>query len=162
MGVLHALADPDEQLDPLVCGPFTSIAVDIERLPRDVLHHEERPPVRCLAGVEGPRDRGMVHQRERLALAVEARDDLGRVEPALRDLQRDAPPQRRFLLGQPHLAHPALAQALHESVCADPGDRDAGFGSLACGMSARGCVGSSGPLVIGGLSLRAATGTPGV
>ena len=62
---------------------------------------------------------GMAHQRERLPLELEARDDLARVHARLDDLERDAPADRHRLFGEIHLAHGAFADALEQAVGAD-------------------------------------------
>jgi hypothetical protein len=61
----------------------------------------------------------MVHQRERLPLGFEPRDDLRRVHPGLDDLQRHLPADRPRLLGEPDDAHPPFADLLEQAVRAD-------------------------------------------
>ena len=65
----------------------------------------------------------MVHDRERLALRFEARDHLRRVHARLDDLDRDLPADRTLLLGEPHLAHAAFAEALEEAIRTESTDR---------------------------------------
>ena len=61
----------------------------------------------------------MVHQGQRLALGLEAAEDLGRVHAGLDDLEGDAALDRLGLLGHPDGAHAALAQLLQQLVRAD-------------------------------------------
>ncbi len=63
----------------------------------------------------------MVHQREGLALGVEARDHRARVHALLDDLQRHAPLDRFGLLGQEDVTHAALSQATDQVI--DPDHR---------------------------------------
>ena len=44
----------------------------------------------------------MIHQRERVALLLEAGDHRARVHSQLYDLEGDAPPHRLHLLGEEH------------------------------------------------------------
>ena len=61
----------------------------------------------------------MLHERERLALGLEARDEVTGVHAHLDQLDGDAAAHRLALLGFPHLAHAALADAADEVVGAD-------------------------------------------
>jgi hypothetical protein len=118
--VLHALADAGEQLEPVARGELAPVAVVGDGLALDILHHEVGAAAVGGAGVEDLRDAGMVHQRQRLALGVEARDDRARVHALLDDLQRDAPPANGLgLLGLVDVAHAARADAPHQAVGAD-------------------------------------------
>ena len=62
---------------------------------------------------------GMVHQRQRLSLGLEAGDDLARVHAQLDDLERDQPPDRLGLLGHVDRSHAAFADLLDQLVRAD-------------------------------------------
>ena len=66
---------------------------------------------------------GMVHQRQRLPLGFEAGDHLLGVHARLDDLERHPAPDRFVLLGQPDLAHPALADDLEKPVRPDASGR---------------------------------------
>ena len=94
MGVLDSGADAAEQLQPLPGRQAVAVAVLGDGEPLDVLHDEIGPPLRCGVGVEDPRHVGMVHQGQRLALGLEAGDDLVRVHADLDELQGDAAPGR--------------------------------------------------------------------
>ena len=98
-GVLHGLADLHEQLQPLPRRQAVLVAVLRDRHALDQLHHEVRPAGVGRAGVEDLGDVGMVHQRQRLPLGLEAGDHLLRVHARLDDLERDLALDRRRLLG---------------------------------------------------------------
>jgi hypothetical protein len=61
----------------------------------------------------------VIHERQRLALRFESGHHLRGVHPRLDDLERDLASYRSGLLGEPHLAHPALAGALQQAIRAD-------------------------------------------
>ena len=61
----------------------------------------------------------MVHERERLALGLEARDDGLGVQTKLDDLERDAAADGFFLLGHVNGAATAFADLLEKFVAAD-------------------------------------------
>ena len=61
----------------------------------------------------------MVHHRQRLALGLEARDDLAAVHAGFDDLQRHPPLHRRELFRDVDLAEAALADELQNFVPAD-------------------------------------------
>ena len=76
VGVLDRLADGDEQLQPLPGREAVLVAVLGDRHALDQLHDEVRPAGAGGAGVEHPGDVGVVHQRQRLPLGLEAGDHL--------------------------------------------------------------------------------------
>src|SRR5262245_16387892 len=61
----------------------------------------------------------MIHQRQRLALGFEARDNLPGVHPELDDLQRDSAPDRLLLLGEINSAKASFTDDLKQFVWAD-------------------------------------------
>jgi hypothetical protein len=61
----------------------------------------------------------VAHQRQRLPLRFESRDNLGRIHPRADQLQRDRAAHRVALLGAKHDPHPALADQLFDVVGAD-------------------------------------------
>ena len=135
VGVLHRFADGDEELDPVRGVEALAVAVVGDRHPRDEVHHEVGAPLRGRAGVQDARDVRVVHQRQRLALGLEARHELLGVEAPLDQLERDAAADRPLLLGLVDDAHPALADLAHQAIGPD-GDwrrtgRDAGDGGVA-------------------------------
>ena len=119
VGVLHGLADREEQVQPLAGRELLLIAVVDDRDALDQLHDEVRPAALRRAGVEDAGDVGVVHQREGLPLGLEAGDDVARVHPRLDDLERDLAAHGLLLLGDEHQAHAPLADLLHQLVGAD-------------------------------------------
>ena len=87
--VLHGVADPRDERDALAEPEPGAIAPLGDRAPFDELEHEVRAAARRRAAVEDPRDARMLHPRERLALAREARDDRRGVHPGLHELDGD-------------------------------------------------------------------------
>ena len=76
-------------------------------------------PAVMLTAVEHLRDVRVIHGRQRLALARESRDDLLRVHAELDQLERDAPPDWRLLLGEVDGAHAAFTEFVEDLVGAD-------------------------------------------
>ena len=76
MGVLHRLADREEQFQPLAGRELVAVAVVGDRDALDQLHDEVGPAAVGRAGIEHPGDVGVVHQRQRLPLGLEPGDDL--------------------------------------------------------------------------------------
>ena len=72
-----------------------------------------RPRIKHLGDVR------MIHHRQRLALRLEARDDLLGVHAKLDDFERDTPPHRLALLGDIHHAATAFADFFHQLVAAE-------------------------------------------
>jgi len=64
------------------------------------------------SGVENLRDVRMIHQRERLPLRLEARDDLPAVHAQFDDFEGDAAFDRLALLGHPDFAETTFADFL--------------------------------------------------
>ena len=116
VGVLHALADLDEQIEPLANRQRVAGAVGRDRLPPDILHNEVRAALRRGARVEHMGDSRVIHQREGLSLGLKPRHHLRRVHPCFDDLQRDLTPHGPRLLGQPHLPHAAFAHQFEQAI----------------------------------------------
>ena len=78
MGVLHGLADLDEQLQSLPRREAVLIAILGDRDSADQFHHEVGPAGLSvgLPSVEHAGDVRMVHQGQRLTLGLEACDHL--------------------------------------------------------------------------------------
>jgi hypothetical protein len=114
--VLDAVAHLGQELEPLGGREPMPVAVLGDREPLHVLHHEVRPALGGSPGIEHLGDGRVVHHRQGLALGLEAGDHLLGVHARLDDLQRDPAPNRLDLLGEPDLPHPALAEAVEESV----------------------------------------------
>ena len=64
-------------------------AIVADRLPLNEFHHEVRPPVRCRAAIEQPRNIGMFKTGENAALGVETIQDETTVHPAPDDFDGD-------------------------------------------------------------------------
>ena len=86
MGVLHAVADLDEELEPLVGGKLVGVAVLGDGNARHVLHDEVGPALGRASPVEDLGDGRMVHERQGLALDFEAGHHLLGVHARLDDL----------------------------------------------------------------------------
>ena len=110
MRMLHAVADLHEQLQSARVESWCRSQYSVIGTPGHVLHHEVRPAVVGGAGIEDRRDVRVIHQRQGLAFGVEARDHLARVHAELDELERDAAPDRRRLLGEIDDAHSAFAE----------------------------------------------------
>ena len=116
MSVLHALARLNEKLQALRNGQFVLIAIFGNRQPRHIFHDQVGLPQRGRAGIEYLGDCRMVHNRERLSFGAKALHHGCVVHPRLDELQGNLSAHRCVLLGQPDLAHPALAQHADEFV----------------------------------------------
>ena len=99
VSVLDPIADVREQLKTFADREPVPVAVRGERFSSDQLHHEIRPSQVRRAGIEDLRNRGMIHECERLALSLEPRHYLRGVHPRFDHLQRDLPPDWPRLLG---------------------------------------------------------------
>jgi hypothetical protein len=98
----------------------------------DQLHHEVRPAGRGGAGVQDPGDVRMVHQGQRLALGLEAGDDLPGVHAQLDDFDGHLAADRLLLLRQVDGTEPTLADALEQLV--GPQDAARRFGRAVPGL----------------------------
>ena len=105
--------EPFSNTEPLL------VAVIRDRNPMDVLHGEVETTLRRRPCVVDTGDVRVVHQRQRLALGLEAANDLPRVHPGFDDLESHLPADRLALLRQPHLAHPARADPLQQTIRSD-------------------------------------------
>jgi hypothetical protein len=83
MRVLDGLAHRNEQLDPLPQGQALGVAVLSDRCSVNQLHYEVGPASGSGAGVEYAGNVCVIHDRQRLALALEARDHLFAVHTRL-------------------------------------------------------------------------------
>jgi hypothetical protein len=114
--MLYAIADQHKQLQPLARGQLVLVAIVRDWNAGHVLHDEVRAALWRGAGIEDFGDGRVVHERQRLPLGFEARHHFARVHTRLDQLDGDAAANRLFLLGQPHLAHAALADQLKEVI----------------------------------------------
>ncbi len=119
MGVLHRLAELDEELDALAMHQAEPVAVLVDAETPHQLHHEVRSAVVGDPGVQDLGDARMIHHREGLSLGFESRDHLAGVRARLHHLEGDATAHRLELLRGVHDAHAPLAEELDEVVGAD-------------------------------------------
>ncbi len=139
MRMLHALANVHEEFEALTSAETVIVAIFRDGNAGDVLHYEVRNTRDCGTRVENFGDGRMVHQRQRLALGLEAGDDFARVHTRFDQLDGNAAADRNFLFCEPDLAHTAYADPLHEPVIADDGAGSfpriqvaRGFDAVAC------------------------------
>ncbi len=92
VGVLDGAADLEEEVEAGAGVELFAIAEGGDRGAADELHDEVRSPLLGLAAVEDFGDVRVVHHRERLALGLEARDDLAGVHAGFEDLDGDTAP----------------------------------------------------------------------
>ena len=116
VGVLHGLADRDEQLQPGPDREPVLVAIVGDRHAADELHHEERLVRLRGAAVVDAGDVGMVHQGQRLAFGVEPGQHRARVHAGLDQLERHLPLDRLRLLGPVDGAHAPLAEDFEQRV----------------------------------------------
>ena len=113
VGVLHRLADRDEQRQPLAGRQPGPVAIVGDRHALDQLHHE----VGAALGLPCIQDLGdvrMVHQGQRLPLLVEAGEHPLGVKAGANHLDGDAAVHGLDLVGDPDLAHAPFAELLAE------------------------------------------------
>jgi hypothetical protein len=118
--VLHCVAHGEQQSDARADVEAMTIAIGIDRLAFDELHHEIRLPALRRAAVDEARDVGVLERGESLTLAAEAPQDLVGVHAALDDLERDA--LHEFTVGarrEVDDAHAAARETALESIAPD-------------------------------------------
>jgi hypothetical protein len=86
VGMLHTVADADEQLEPLADSQPFPIAVCRHGNTVDILHDKIRVAVRCRAAIEDLRNCGVVHPRQGQPLRIETRNKIARAHPAFNEL----------------------------------------------------------------------------
>jgi len=99
MRVLDGVADLGEEIQPLACGKIVLIAVIGDADAMHQFHDEVRPSAFRRARIENFGDVGMIHQRKRLPLGLEAGYDLFGVHTQLDDFERDTAAHRFLLVG---------------------------------------------------------------
>ena len=72
--VLDRVADLGKEFQPRLGIQFVPIAIRVDRLTLDELHGKVGAPFGRGAGFVDPRDAGVIHHRQGLALCLEARD----------------------------------------------------------------------------------------
>src|SRR3954453_6569165 len=109
MGMLNRVAALDEEPEGVLGGKLGFVAVVGDADALDQLHNEERPAGGGGTGVEDLCDIRVVHEGERLALLLEAGDDIAGIHADLDDLERDAAANGALLLRDPDAPEPAFA-----------------------------------------------------
>jgi hypothetical protein len=117
--VLHRLANLQKEFEPLANSQPMPAGVFRDRDAIDVLHREVRRAVGGSAGVKNPRDRRMIHQRQRLPFRFEPRDHLARAHTRLHYFYRYPPSHGLGLLGQPDFAQPSFADLSQKQITVD-------------------------------------------
>ena len=100
-------------------GQAVLVAVVGDRHALDQLHDEVGSAASRLAGIEHLGDVRMVHERQGLALGLEAGDHLPGVHARLEDLEGHLTAHRLLLLGHEHQAEAAFADLLQQLVGTD-------------------------------------------
>jgi len=119
MRVLDGLTDFDEELDPFASSQALVVAIRGDGNAVDQLHREIGASAIGRSRVEGAGNRRMIHHRERLALGLEAGDDLFGIHAKLDDLESDPPLERLTLLGHVDDTHSTFTQDLKDPVRSD-------------------------------------------
>ena len=119
MRVLHGVADEHEEVEPLAQGEVVLLAELGQAHAAHEFHHEVGPARVGGAGIKHLGDVRMVHEREGLALGLEAGDDLPGVHAELDDLEGDAATDGFLLFGHEDHATTAFADLLEELVTTD-------------------------------------------
>ena len=117
--VLDGAADVDEQLQSFTGAQTGLVTVVGDGKPANQFHDEVRPATGRGAAIEHLGDVRMVHQRQRLPLRLEPRDNLARVHAGLDDLERYLALHRLDLLGHEHRAETTFADLLEQLVAAN-------------------------------------------
>jgi hypothetical protein len=121
VGVMNGVAHLEEKLEPFPDGGAALVAVAGDGQAAHEFHDEVGPAQAGGASVENTRNVRMVHQRERLALGLEPRDDPAGVHARLDDLEGHGAPHRRKLFGLVHDAEASLTQWFPQPVAVDLG-----------------------------------------
>src|ERR1700730_9091042 len=109
MSVLNPLADAHEKIQPFADGEFLTVAIIGDGDARDVLHHKIGATIRSGTSVENFGNGGMIHHRQRLPFPFKALHRSGIVSAWAKQLDSNLATNRRFLFGEPDLAHTTLS-----------------------------------------------------
>ena len=121
MRVLDGMADEHEEPQSVGCGQSILIAVVDDRDTAHEFHHEIGPARVGRAGIENPRDVGVVHHGQRLTFGFEPGHHLSAVHAQLDDFERHAPLDGCDLVSHPDFPESSLADLLQQLEVADPG-----------------------------------------
>src|SRR5579863_4406636 len=146
MGMLHSLADLDEQCQALACGQPLLVAVGGNGQAGNVLHDEVGLAFGSGVGVEDLGDGRVIHDGQRLPLEVETLESGGIVTASLNQLERDTAHDGSGLFGEPDLSHTTFAEFAEETIASDGTEAGGCDGASGRGVegyvgSVRGCVG---------------------
>jgi hypothetical protein len=117
--VLDSPADLHEKFQPFSGREIIFVAKAGDFYTANQLHDEEWPTGIGRASIQHLGNIGVVHQRQGLALGLEAANDLFGIHAQLDDLERDAATDRFFLVRHVHDTATAFANLLQEFVAAD-------------------------------------------
>lgn len=76
VGMGNSLAHLEKEFTALPDIQCSGFAIDIERLARNILHHEKRPAIGRRAAIQQPGNIGVIEVRENLALVTETAEDI--------------------------------------------------------------------------------------
>ena len=139
--VLDGLTDLCEKFQPFFGGKIVLVAVVRDLAATHQFHDEVRPARVCRTGIEHFGNVGMIHERQGLALSLEAGDHLIRVHAQLDDFKGHPSAHWLLLLGHEYYAASAFADLLKQFVASDA---VAGFFGGRAG-DALGCARDLGP-----------------
>ena len=125
VSVLKRRANLDEEVQPFLDAQPRGVAILGDRHALDVFHHEIGPARFGQPAVQNLGDIGVVHERQRLALGLEASQDAPRIHSGLDEFEGDLAANGGRLLGRPDGPHAPLADLLEQLVAA--GDDGAGL-----------------------------------
>jgi hypothetical protein len=110
MRVLHPFASLNKEIESLADLELLLVAIFGNRQPGYVLHHKVGLALWRRSGVEYLGDGGMIHDRQRLPLGLEALQYGFVVHPGFDQLQSNLPPHRKDLICQPDLPHATFTE----------------------------------------------------
>src|SRR5258707_9406512 len=118
--ILHRAADFGKQLEPARNGETVRVAIAVDALAIDVLHHKVGQAFFGCSAIQQRGDVRMYERGENLPLVPKAGDDEFRVHPALDDLDRYLLAVRLVHpFGEVHRAHSAASKLADELVRTD-------------------------------------------
>ena len=117
--VPDAVTDLQKELKTFFQAELFFFAVAFQRHPRRVFHGEVGVAIGGRAGVEDLGDVDVVHERDRLALRLEAHEELLGGQSAAYELQGDLALDRFGLRRKVDNAHASLAKRTHETIGAN-------------------------------------------
>ena len=120
MRELHRRTDLNEQLEALADEQRAAVAVGVDGLAVDVLHHQIGRAVLEIAAVDQPRNRRMIERGENMAFAVQAAAQPRVQCRMMQHLDGDGLLVLRIVsLGAIHRAHAAVPENGYDAIVAD-------------------------------------------